>query len=58
MPFDSAQGDKLWKIFAAIRVYLWRVVIARHEAILKRTQVAIVVRLLRLLKKPSRNDDL
>ncbi|MDQ0964807.1 hypothetical protein QFZ20_000210 [Flavobacterium sp. W4I14] len=32
-------------------------VIARNEAILMRTLVAIVVRLLRRLKKPSRNDD-
>jgi hypothetical protein len=34
-----------------------RIVIARYEAILKHTLVAIVVRLLRRLKKPSRNDD-
>jgi len=34
-----------------------KVVIARNEAILMRAQVAIVVRLLRRLKKPSRNDD-
>jgi hypothetical protein len=32
-------------------------VIARNEAILMRTLIAIVVRLLRRLKKPSRNDD-
>ncbi len=32
-----------------------RVVIAKHEAILIRPLVAIVVRLLRRLKKPSRN---
>jgi hypothetical protein len=33
------------------------IVIARNAAILMRTLVAIVVRLLRRLKKPSRNDD-
>jgi len=33
------------------------VVIARNEAILMRALVAIVVILLRRLKKPSRNDD-
>ncbi|WP_440823444.1 hypothetical protein [Pedobacter sp. 22163] len=35
-----------------------KVVIAKYEAILMRTLVAMVVRLLRRLKKPSRNDDL
>jgi hypothetical protein len=34
-----------------------KLVIARNEAILMRALVAIVVRLLRRLKKPSRNDD-
>ena len=34
-----------------------KIVIARNEAILMRTLVAIVLRLLRRLKKPSRNDD-
>jgi len=34
-----------------------KVVIARNEAILMLTLVAIVVRLLRRLKKPSHNDD-
>jgi len=34
-----------------------KAVIARNEAILMRTLIAIVVRLLRRLKKPSRNDD-
>ena len=55
--FVCTGADKFLALFHFAQIKIKMVVVAKHAAILKRTLPAIVVRLLRRLKKPSRNDD-